>query len=129
MIKYFANNNSFIVLLIPLFVVLHMLLDFYFPSFSMETIGQENLWNLDFNLLGSMTSRVLALLFICINAILVNFVFNTLTFYDKFIYLPSLIYVFIVFLFPISLTFGEDLVGHLFFIISFYQLLSIQQNE
>jgi len=129
MIKYFSNNNSFIVLLIPVFVVLHMMLDYYFPNFSMSIVGQENLWNLDFYAIGTMNSRILAVIFICVNAILLNFVFNSLSFFDKFIYLPSILYVLMVFLFPISLRFGEDLVGHLFFILSFYQLLSIQQNE
>src|SRR5690554_615922 len=38
-------------------------------------------------------------------------------------------YVLMVFLFPISLRFGEDLIAHFFFILSFYQLLSIRQND
>src|SRR5690554_5350304 len=38
-------------------------------------------------------------------------------------------YVLMVFLFPISLRFGEDLLAHFFFILSFYQLLSIRQND
>ena len=129
MIKYFSNNNSIVVVLIPVFVFLHILLNFYFPSFNRVAIGQENLWNLDFSALKETNSRILAFVFICVNAILLNFVFNTLSFYDKFIYLPSILYVLMVFLFPISLHFGEDLVGHLFFILSFYHLLSIQQNE
>ncbi|WP_107039555.1 hypothetical protein [Brumimicrobium mesophilum] len=129
MIKYFANNNSFVVLLIPIFVGLHILLDYYFPSFDMTTIGQENLWKLDFNAIQPLTSRIFVLIFICANAILLNFVFNSLSFYDKYVFLPSILYVLMVFLFPISLKFGEDLIGHLFFILSFYQLLSIQQNE
>jgi len=51
MIKYFSNNNSIVVVLIPVFVFLHILLDFYFPSFNRVAIGQENLWNLDFSAL------------------------------------------------------------------------------
>lgn len=129
MIKYFANNNSFVVLFIPIFVVLHLMLDAYFPSISNETIGQENLWNLNFYTMDSIYSKILAFVFICFNAILLNFVFNSLSFLDKFVYLPSVLYVLMIFLFPISLRFGEDLIGHLFFILSFYQLLSIQQNE
>ncbi|PKR81946.1 hypothetical protein CW751_01005 [Brumimicrobium salinarum] len=95
----------------------------------MLAIGQENLWNLDFNALPPFYSKLLAIVFICINAILLNFVFNSLEFYDKFNYLPSIIYVLLVFLFPISLRFGEDLLGHLFFILAFNQLLSIRQND
>jgi len=129
MIKYFANNQSFIVILIPVFVFLHMLLDYYFPSFNMLAIGQENLWNVDFKNFDPLLSKILAFVFICINALLLNFVFNKLEFYEKFVYLPSILYVLMVFLFPISLRFGEDLLGHFFFILSFYQLLSIRQND
>jgi len=129
MIKSFANNQSYIVILIPVFVFLHMLLDHYFPTFSMLAIGQENLWNIDFGSIDPLLSKTAAFIFICINALLLNFVFNTLEFYDKFIYLPSVLYVLIVFLFPISLRFGEDLLGHFFFILSFYHLLSLRQND
>jgi hypothetical protein len=129
MIKYFANNQSFIVILIPVFVFLHFLMDYYFPAFNLLAIGQENLWNLDFKSIDPFLSKALAFIFICVNAIILNFVFNTLEFYDKFIYLPSILYVLMVFLFPISLRFGEDLLGHFFFILSFYHLLSIRQND
>lgn len=129
MIKYFANNQSIILVLIPVFVLLHMLMDFYFPEFNMLAVGQENLWNLDFKQINPFLSKSLAFVFICVNAILLNFVFNTLEFYDRFVYLPSIMYVLMVFLFPISLRFGEDLIAHFFFILSFYQLLSIRQND
>ena len=77
MIKYFANNQSFIVILIPIFVFLHMLMDFYFPDFNMLVVGQENLWDLDFKNIDPIFSKILAFVFICVNAILLNFVFNT----------------------------------------------------
>src|SRR5690554_4622245 len=129
MIKYFANNQSIILVLIPVFVLLHMLMDFYFPEFNMLAVGQENLWNLDFKQINPFLSKSLAFVFICVNAILLNFVFSTLEFYDRFVYLPSIMYVLMVFLFPISLRFGEDLIAHFFFILSFYHLLSIRQND
>src|SRR5690554_506092 len=129
MIKYFANNQSMILVLIPVFVVLRILMDFYVPAFNMLAVGQENLWSLDFEQINPFLSMSLAVVFICVNAILLNFVFHTLEFYDRFVYLPSIMYVLMVFLFPISLRFGEDLIAHFFFILSFYQLLSISQND
>lgn len=129
MIKYFANNNSLVVLLIPIIVGLHITLDYYFPWFDHLAIGQENLWTIDFYIIDDLLSRGLAFLLICANAILLNFIFNNLSFYDKFIYLPSILYILVLFLFPISLRFGEDLIGHSFFILAFYQLLSMHQNE
>lgn len=129
MIKHFTNNQPFIVILIPIFVLLHMLLDYYFPFFNQLSVEQENLWNLDFQMLNDFWSKTLAFVFICVNALLLNYVFNTLEFYSKNTYIPSVFYVLLVFLFPISLRFSEDLLAHFFFILSFYKLLSIRQND
>ncbi len=129
MIKYFSDNKSFILILIPIFVLVNMFLEYKFPTFDVLSIGQENLWNIDFKVLDPFLSRSLAFVLLCINAVLLNFVFNKIEFYNKFVYLPSILYVLIVFLFPMSLHFGEDLIGHFFFILSFYRLLEIHQNE
>ncbi len=129
MIKLFANNEPYIFILIPLMVAGHLILDIYFPSFEMLAIGQENLWDLDFKMMPSYFSRVGAFFFICLNAYLLNYVFNTHEFYDRNTYLPSLIYILLVFLFPMSLRLGEDLIAHTFFILSIHQLFNIKQNE
>lgn len=129
MIKYFSDNKSFILILIPIFVLANMFLEYHFPTFEGLSVGQENLWNIDFNQLNLLLSKSLVFILLCVNAVLLNFVFNKIEFYNKFVYLPSILYVLIAFLFPMSLHFGEDLIGHFFFIISFYQLLEIYQNR
>jgi len=129
MIKYFAKKEVFIVLLIPIMVLAHLLLDIYFPSFNLLAVGQENMLNIKFYQIDPTISRILAFIFICVNAILLNFLFNTHEFYDRNIFLPSLFYILLVFLFPMSLRFGEDLIGHTFFILSLNQVLNIKQNE
>lgn len=129
MIKYFSDNKSYILVLIPIFVLGNMVLEYFFPTFDVLSLGQENLWNIDFKLIDPFLSKVLAFVLLCINAVLLNFVFNKIEFYNKFVYLPSILYVLIVFLFPMSLHFGEDLIGHFFFVLSFYHLLEIHQNK
>lgn len=129
MIKYFSDNKSFILILIPIFVLAHMLLEYYVPTFDVLSLGQENLWKIDFKQFDIFLSKSLAFVFLCINAILLNYVFNKIEFYNRLVYLPSILYILIVFLFPMSLRFGEDLIGHFFFVLSFYHLLEIHQNE
>lgn len=107
----------------------HLVLDIYFPSFEMLAMGQENLWDFDFKIIPASFARVGAFFFVCINAYLINYVFNTHEFFERNTYLPSLIYILIVFLFPMSLRFGEDLIAHTFFILSIHQLFNIKQNE
>lgn len=129
MIKFFSSNQSIVLVLIPLMVAVHLLLDFYFPIVDYTIFKQENLWGLNFYTFPPILSKILAFILVSLNAILINFVFNSLEFYDRNTFLPSVIYVLIVSLFPSSIYFSEDLIGHFFFILTFYQILSIQQND
>lgn len=129
MIKLFANNRSIVILLIPLFVISHLVLGYYFKPFHSVIMGQENLWLIDFKLIEPFVSMLLTTIFICANAILINYIFNRFDYFDRLNFLPSFFYILLIFLFPISFYFCEDLVAHTFFILSFLQLLRIQHNE
>lgn len=129
MIKIFASNQPFVVILIPLLVLGHFVMDVYFPSFEMLASGQENLWQIDFNELSTTYSRICAFILICINALLLNRVFNTHQFYDKNTFLPGFVYLLLIFLFPLSLRMQEDLVAHTFFILSVSTLFDVKQND
>lgn len=129
MIKLFESNQPFVLILIPIMVLCHFTLDVFFPSFELLASGQENLWQLDFNLLSTLYSRVGAFILISLNAILVNRVFNTHEFYERNTFLPSLIYLLLVFLFPLSLRLQEDLIAHTFFILCLSKLFDIKQND
>lgn len=129
MIKLFGSNQPFVLILIPIMVLGHFTLDAFFPSFELLASGQENLWGLDFNLLSTTYSRIGAFILISINAILVNRVFNTHEFYERNTFLPSLIYLLLVFLFPLSLRMQEDLIAHTFFILCLSKLFDIKQND
>ena len=129
MIKLFERNQPFVLVLIPIMVLCHFTLDVFFPSFELLASGQENLWQLDFNLLSTLHSRIGAFILISLNAILVNRVFNTHEFYERNTFLPSLIYLLLVFLFPLSLRLQEDLLAHTFFILCLSKLFDIKQND
>ena len=115
--------------LVPLLVLSHLILDIYFPTFEGLAVGQENLWNIDFNTISTVISRAGAFVLVSLNAILINYVFNQHEFFELNNYLPSLVYTLLVFLFPMSLRFGEDLVGHTFFILAIHHFFNIKQNE
>lgn len=114
---------------IPLLVFVHFVLHHYFPAYGELVTGQDNLLGLDFLLLPSFLSKVLAFLFICGNAFLINYVFNSIEFYERLNFLPSILYILIIFLFPISFYFNEHLVAHTLFTLSFRNLLLIKQND
>lgn len=129
MIKLFGSNQPFVLALIPIMVLLHFTLDAFFPSFELLASGQENLWHLDFNKLSVLYSRIGAFILLTLNAILVNRVFNTHEFYDRNTFLPSLVYLLLVFLFPLSLRMQEDLIAHTFFILCLSKLFDVKQND
>lgn len=129
MIRLFANNEAYVLILIPFLVVGHLLLDIYFPNFEMLSIGQENLWEIDFTEIPALYSRAAAFVLVSSNALLINYIFNSHEFFERNTYLPSLIYILLVFMFPMSLRLGEDLIGHTFFMLSLHQLFNIKQNE
>lgn len=129
MIKLFGSNQPLVLVLIPIMVLGHFTLDVFFPSFELLASGQENLWQLDFNKLSTLYSRIGAFVLITVNAILVNRVFNTHEFYERNNFLPSFIYLLLVFLFPLSLRMQEDLIAHTFFILSLSKLFDIKQND
>lgn len=117
------------IIILPIMVIGHLFLGSYYPISTVENIAQENLWELDFHLLPHVLSQILVFVFICGNAFLLNFVFNRLEFNNRYIYLPTVLYVLLLFLFPFSLYFNEYLIVHTFFILSFYHLLQINQND
>lgn len=129
MIKYFANNNPLVLILVPIITILHFALDFYFPGFGNLVVGQDNLWQIDFSLLSPIFSKILSFLFVCLNAYLINHIFNSIEFYERLTFLPSILYLLLILLFPISLNFGEGLIAQTLFILAFYKLLSFSQKE
>ncbi|MFA5574949.1 MAG: hypothetical protein WC994_07840 [Brumimicrobium sp.] len=130
MIKLFLNNQSPVLVLIPIFTGIHLLLGYYHPSFELLSVSSsDNLWGINFTNINYLASKVLVLIFISINAIFLNFIFNTFEFFERLTYIPSVLYILILFLFPTSLQFNEIVIAHLFFLLSFYQLLKVRQNE
>jgi hypothetical protein len=128
MLKSFANNQPLVLVFVPLLVLAHLTLDIYFPTFEGLAVGQENLWKIDFNQMSTALSRSGAFLMVSANAVLINYVFNTHEFFERNNYLPSLVYVLLVFMFPMSLRLGEDLIGHTFFMLAVHYFFNVKQN-
>lgn len=129
MVTIFSKNNPIAIIILPIMVLGHLLLGTYYPISNVENIAQENLWELNFHQLQPIFSKILTFVFICMNAFLINYIFNKLEFNNRFIYLPGVFYVLLLFLFPFSLYFNEYLIVHTFLGLSFYHLLQVNQND
>lgn len=128
MIKLFSNNQSYVLILIPVFALINLVLDFYFPNFGLLLTENENLWGIDFHLMNPIVSKILSLLFLSSNAILANYIFNSIEFHKRITNIPSVVYLLIMSLFSMSVSFSETLIAHFLFLFSFYQLMNIRQN-
>lgn len=129
MFKLFSGNQPVILFLLPIVPILNLVLEFFYPTLIAAEKFHTNLWliqpQIEFNFwLGS-----LAVVFLTLNGILVNSIFNRNEFYDKNTYLPSVIYVVLACLFPFSVLFNGEALAHTFVILMIAQLFRLKQNE
>ncbi|MDX1652340.1 MAG: DUF6427 family protein [Brumimicrobium sp.] len=129
MIKIFASNQPFVTALIPLLIIGHMALDIFFPDFRATASLANNLWDFSFEHIDRWFLRLGGLMVLSLNAFILNRTFNSHEFYEKNTYLPSLIYLLLVFLFPSSLELTNFLISHTFFILCISKIYDIKQND
>ena len=129
MIKAFAGNIVFVLILIPIFVATNLTLEFFFNAFNASELHFTNLLDLDLTPTINWLNITLVTLVLTINALLINYTFNSHEFYDKNTYLPSFIYVLIACFFPMSVYVNGELIAQTFAILAINQLFMIRQNE
>lgn len=128
MLKLFARNQPYILAIIPLLVVSHLLLNYFFPFYPNSDVAQIGTffnWNecpvwLNIIWLTGLTS---------LNAVLINNLFNSHDFWLKNTYLPSLSYLIVIFYFPQSAVINGDILGHTFLILSITFLFQLRQGQ
>ena len=129
MFKLFASNQAFVLLILPVVPLLNLVMEFFYPTLIAAEKFHTNLWLIEPQAEFNWLLGVLAVLFLSLNGILVNSIFNRNEFYDKNTYLPSIIYVLIACLFPFSVLFNGEALAHTFVILMISQLFRLKQNE
>ncbi len=129
MFKFFSGNQPFVLFLLPLLPLGNLVLEYFFPTLIVAEKFHTNLWLIQPQTEFNWGLGVLAALFLTLNGMLVNSIFNRNEFYDKNTYLPSLIYVIIACLFPLSVLFNGEALAHTFLILMIAQLFRLKQNE
>ncbi len=129
MLKLFASNQTIVLVLIPIFVVVHSVFDYFFPSSFFYDNAIDGLWQIPFHEFPLIVRKFGAGIMVTLSAFIINTIFNQHEFFEKNTYLPSLLYLILVSFFPFSVNLAAENFGHLFFILSIQQLLFIRQNE
>lgn len=129
MFKLFSGNHPVILFLLPVVSLVNLVLEFYFPTLIVAEKFHTNLWLIEPQIQFNWVLGLLAVVFLTLNGILVNSIFNRNEFYDKNTYLPSVLYVIIACLFPFSVLFNGEVLAHTFLILMIAQLFKLKQNE
>ena len=137
MIRIFLGNQLLVLFLLPLVIGGYIMLNS--GMLSSETIFFEISQEVDLGLWGSFTLgnpnksgfnwlQFIPGVFVFLNALLLNFLFNINTFYDKNTYVVSLLYTVLMSFYHSFYQIDGVLIAHSFLILSLFQLFELENN-
>jgi hypothetical protein len=129
MIRAFAGNIAFILVIIPLIIATNLTLEYFFNAFNTSDLHITNLLGVSLTPTNNWLNASIVLVLLSLNAILINFTFNSHEFFERNTYLPSLLYIILVGFFPLSIYVNGELIAQTFAILAINQVFNIRQNE
>ena len=128
MIKLFLGNKTYVLLLIPFFLVCYQMLNYYFEFVELVPNQHFGLWleNIELN---AIIAVVLASLVVLLNSFGLNLLVNRNNFYERNTYLVALIYVVFMSLFECSYFLNSTLLLHSTIIFMIHQLFELNKRE
>lgn len=128
MIKLFLGNKTYVLLLIPFFLVCYQMLNYYFEFVELVPNQHFGLWleNIELN---AIIAIVLASLVVLLNSFGLNLLVNRNNFYERNTYLVALIYVVFMSLFDCSYFLNSTLLLHSTIIFMIHQLFELNKRE
>lgn len=127
MLKLFLGNRASALILLPFIVFVYIYINAQTNYYYQGTTISFGLWGEMANQFG-LFSKITGGLLVIINALLVNWIFNTNQFYDRNIYLPSLLYVVLMSFYHSLYSIDGLLISHTFLILLLNQLYKLVQN-
>ena len=128
LIKLFLGNKTFVLLLLPIYLLTYQLLNYFFGFYSIDHSVQVGLWPFTLNV-GYFWSVFAASSLVFINAIGLNLVVNRNNFYDRNTYIVALLYIVFMSLFHSSYFLNPILLLHSIFILILHQLFDFNKQE
>lgn len=128
MLRLFTENRILSVFLLPIFIIVHTILNSYFSFFEVTN-------NIDLGLFGNHTlnsilpKQIIGGTLIFINSLGINYIFNHNNLFEKNTYLPSCIYIVWMSFFEGMYNPDGFIISHTACIVLFYQLFKLNQNE
>ena len=128
MIKLFLGNKTYVLLLIPVFLVCYQLLNYYFEFFALVPNQHFGLWieNMELN---SIAGVFFASMVVLLNSFGLNLIVNRNNFHERNTYLVALIYVVFMSLFECFYFLNSTILLHSTIIFMIYQLFELNKRE
>lgn len=128
MIRLFNGNRSVVLFLLPFFIGVFYLLNYYFSIETAALVRNDAWWGVEFNE-SSVFSQILAFCFVFGNSVLINFIFNHREFKDRNMYMPSLLYVLGHSFYHSFYFFSAQSILSTFILLMLYQVFQLDQNS
>ena len=126
---YFAysKNHPIVLLLTPIIVIGYLLaLAFVLPHNQLIEVDLGWFGNYQMSYWVSLALNALT---ICVNSILINWVFNRFEFYDRNTYVPSLVYISLISFFDSTLNFNGATLAQTFLLFALFTIYSLNQQD
>ena len=128
MIKLFLGNKTIVVLLLPLYLILYQLLNYFFGFYPLDDHADFGIWT-PFIDLNPALSALMASFVVLFNSYGLNSLVNRNNFHEKNTYLVALIYIVLMSLFQSSYLLNGIVISHAAIILMIHQFFKLNQNE
>lgn len=128
MIRFFVSNRVAATFLLPFIILAFHLLNNHFEYHEVSNEINFGFWSGLFHF-SSLVSQLLGGIFIILNALTLNYLYNNYDFQDKNTYIISLIYVVLMSFYYSFYRLDGILFSHLFFILSLTKYFKLKQNN
>lgn len=127
MVKLFLSNRAIAMFVLPFIIAVFTAMGMLTEDFS--SLEQVNFGFLGLIELNPYLSATLGAFVILFNAIGLNYIFNTHEFYERNTYMPSLLYVVIMYLLGDANHISGTILAHALLLFAMYHLFNLRQNE
>jgi len=127
MIRIFLGNQLLVLFLLPLVIAGYILCNMYSVFFEFSDFLDFGLWG-TYEEPDLLWTKFISGIVVFINALLLNFLFNTNTFYERNSYVVSLLYVVLMSFYHSFYQVDGVLIAHFGLILALFQLFRLENN-
>lgn len=128
MVKLFLGNRAGVLLFIPIIIGVYVFFNLITNQYAQETTVNLGLWGKTIAF-SPVQSTFFASILICLNALLINWIYNTNQFLERNSYLSALLYIVLMSFYHSFYGVDGLLIAHTCIVIMLFQIFKLRQNE